>query len=129
MPHVPQSIQPLVHSLVKYYGEGSRPAGAPIESTAHLTVSLDRFIACCTNLRICHPPVARVAFLQVCRYTSAKVSVSRLWTCLWFVFVRMLSTDPLAKLQTYQWKYNGDAAPGFKPNWHPADRLAARSLD
>ncbi|KAL3929136.1 MAG: hypothetical protein SGPRY_002086 [Prymnesium sp.] len=106
IPDYPPALQPLIHHLVEYYGE-LRLTEPRLPEERDTVISRDRFISCCTTLRIASAEVALAAYSQLSPY-SQTIPPARLWHCLWFTFVRMLSDSPLALRYTHEWKYEDD---------------------
>jgi hypothetical protein len=73
-------------------------------------VDVERFISCCTNLRIATTAVARLAFEGVSRERpDAVLGTSLTWKAIFLCFVRQASARPLVRLAPYQLDYSPEA--------------------
>jgi len=68
-------------------------------------ISEERFVACCTTLRIATPQIARLAFRQVALRPYVHLNRSRFWEALCFTFIRALSDVPFARKRSAEWEF------------------------
>ena len=97
VPSLPPSLASFVDTVViGYYG-------------AKGTIDIERFVACCTTLRIASAPVARMAFQGVSRERpDTLLSVQSAWEAIFFCFVRQAGAQPLVQRPPHQLIYSPD---------------------
>jgi len=102
VPAIPKALEPLFEHLSDYYSDGV------MDDTGGPSISKERFVACCKTLQIANPDVARAAFDQISLMPNHPIPTHRVWHCIWFSFVRMLSDYPLIERYSHEWKYSNE---------------------
>lgn len=98
-----QAAPRMAERAARHGGRAGQPAEGGRGSHA---ISEDRFVDCCTTLRIATAPVARLAFRQVATRPYVVLDGPRFWHALCFTFVRALSDEPLARRRSADWQVN-----------------------